>query len=265
MTAGSVAVLADEEEEKTLVMVQPPADDDLECETTVYPRCAIPPPAPDATSSPRCEAERVGDTEPPTDAARLTDIDPPRVSRRARTAGNESGRLGWWWSRFRGRFFRRSQGIPPAPAPLAPPAPRRTGTLVSAGSRLSFSAYQAEEIMAALCLLETPHVAAVGQLADHIVAARAVGPDATAECIVLFALTRVPDEDGAVRLARLRARLAGVARSTIDQALVRLAEQGRITLLRATTPAAGSAALEHPILGIVDRCVLAEGALHAAP
>ena len=36
------------------------------------------------------------------------------------------------------------------------------GILVSAGTRLSFSAYQAEEIMAALCLLETPHVAAFG-------------------------------------------------------------------------------------------------------
>jgi hypothetical protein len=54
------------------------------------------------------------------------------------------------------------------------------GILVSAGTRLSFSAYQAEEIMAALCLLETPHVAAVGQLADHIVAARTVGPNAAA-------------------------------------------------------------------------------------
>jgi hypothetical protein len=50
----------------------------------------------------------------------------------------------------------------------------------------------------------------------------------------------------------------------VDKALVRLAEQGRITLLRATTATAGSAALEHPTLGIVDRCILAEGVSHAA-
>jgi len=262
MTAGSVSVLADEDEDVTVVMRQPPADDDIDCKTVVHPRCAIPPPPPDGMNARQCEEAMGNNTEPPADA-RLTDVDPPRMSGQTRAPRSESSPRGWW-GRFRDRL-RLRPGIPPAPAPLAPPSPRRTGTLVSAGARLSFSAYQAEEIMAALWLLETPHIAAVRQLAEHMLAARAAAPDVAAECLVLFALTRLPVEDGSVRLTRLRDRIAGVPRSAIDRALFRLSEQGRIILLRATTPGAGVAALEHPTLGVVDRCVLAEGLSHAAP
>ncbi|MDC0749972.1 hypothetical protein [Polyangium mundeleinium] len=97
-------------------------------------------------------------------------------------------------------------------------------------------------------------------LIGHILTVRRAGPEARVDAQILHALLHLRvEEDGTVPLVYLRGKVAGLARSVVDEALLRLEEQGRVLLLPEPPTARtrqAVAAIEHPTRGLLDRCAL---------
>jgi hypothetical protein len=163
-----------------------------------------------------------------------------------------------WWRRVGLWLRQRLHPVPVAPdlPPLPPPFP--PGTLLSQESFVRLS--MAEELLHLLWRFPPEHLRAVLRLGAHIVNVQALGPEAMLEAHVHFVLSRLrTDADGTISLARLRDRVVGYPRAAVDQALLRLEAQERITLF----PAPGevdvrslAGALQHPTRGALTRCTV---------
>jgi hypothetical protein len=116
--------------------------------------------------------------------------------------------------------------------------------------------------------LEPHELEETAKLIAYIGASRLAGPEARVEAQILHALMYIrPDECGAVGLAFFRGRLLGVARSAVDQALLRLEERGQVVLLPADLASRArqaTAAIEHPSRGLLERVALVTRARRAS-
>ncbi|MDI3281797.1 hypothetical protein [Polyangium sp. 15x6] len=157
--------------------------------------------------------------------------------------------------RLRARFRRT-----PTPPPLPPVRERMSSspTLVSSG------VFVFEEILSELWRLSPEQLDAVVRLAEHVRVARDAGAEAAVDARILYVLARLmPTPGEIVSLARLRDKLLGLPRSSVDQGLLRLEASGRIVLLSAPVGAGLSGAggspgagIEHPTRGNLERCAL---------
>jgi hypothetical protein len=125
-----------------------------------------------------------------------------------------------------------------------------------------------DEVHTLLWSFEPRELGETVKLIEHIVAARFAGPEGRVEAQIIYALMHIrADEDGAVGLAVLRGKLLGIARSAVDQALLRLEERCQVVLLPAD-PASGmrqpAAGLEHATRGLLERVALVARARRAS-
>jgi hypothetical protein len=222
----------DPDDDKTPV----PGEDEDEARTIVMERRAI------AAAAPRVPSS----SPPAAEDQRLTLFDPHCVPSRWRRVAA--------WLRHAGRSLARLLQ-PVIALPMLPPLPppKRSPTLVCANTA------SLEEVFHLLWRLDHEEVCAVGRVAHHVLAARALGPEPMTDAHVLFVLSRLwPDTDGTVMLERLRDRMSRLPRVVLDEALLRLEAREEIALLPADQNdlRGEGAALRHPTRGMLSRCAI---------
>lgn len=175
-------------------------------------------------------------------------------------AANESSRPSLW-ARFITSVTRL---MPRSPEAIPAPAVAPTKIVEEAARERTMPV---DEVLALLWQLPPHHVRAVARFGTYVLAMRENGPEAFIEAQLVDLLARMRAGDRAVPLAVIREKFRSISSAMLDDALLRLEGQGKVTLLAAPREFREEgrlAAINHPTRGLLDRCVYWKGARIAA-